>query len=161
MSRKERSRQKVMNFIDELDQGTASLTDEEFAMLKRMVEERRGRDAARVTVTPIDTTQPCSPRSRSLAKIAVGRQADSEIITPSTASNTVFLQPSRKPKDEKTSSEENKQFDPGGKGEEPPPWKAGVSVLFSFSRGNSGPGCPLLVSCAFLLVCLLCIVLIR
>ena len=54
-----------MYFIDELDQGTASLTDKEFAMLKRMIEERRGRNAAHATVAPIDTARPCSPRSRS------------------------------------------------------------------------------------------------
>ena len=33
-------------------------------MLKRIV-ERRGRDAAHVTVAPVDTAQTCSPRSRS------------------------------------------------------------------------------------------------
>ena len=65
MSGKDRSRQRIKSFIDKLDRGTASLTDEEFARLKRMVVERRGRDAAHVTVAPIDTAQPCSPRSRS------------------------------------------------------------------------------------------------
>ena len=64
MSGKEGSRQKVKNFFNELDRGTASFTDVEFVMLKRIV-ERRGRDAAHVTVAPIDTAQPCSPRSRS------------------------------------------------------------------------------------------------
>ena len=48
--------------------------------------------------------------------------------TPPAASNTIFLQASRKPK----ANEENKQFDPGGKGEEPPPWKASIPVVFSF-----------------------------
>ena len=65
MSGKERSSQRVMSFINELDQGAASLTDGEFAMLKRMIMERRGRDAAHVTVAPIDTAQPCSHRSSS------------------------------------------------------------------------------------------------
>ena len=65
MSGKERSRQRVMSFINELDQGSASLTDEEFAMLKHMIVERRGRNAAHVTVALIYTAQPCSPRSRS------------------------------------------------------------------------------------------------
>ena len=231
ISEKERSRQRVKSFFNELDRGTASFTDVEFAILKRIV-ERRGRDAARVTVAPIDTAQPCSTRSRSpetsfdarvymekndegkmdpgrdrlespsagtdfetpgqqcppnwekgqttvagclpvgvssnfwgntfpLAEIAVRRRADSEITTPPTASTTVPLQTSRKPKDKKTTNEENKQFDSSGKGEEPPPWKAGVPVFFSFSWGTSRPGCPLLVSRAFLLVCILCIVLIR
>ena len=64
MSGKERSRQRVRSFINELDRGTASFTDVEFAMLNRIV-ERRGHDAAHMTVAPIDTAQPCSPRSRS------------------------------------------------------------------------------------------------
>ena len=29
-----------------------------------------------------------------------------------------------------TSSEENKQFDPGGKGEKAPPWNAAVTLLY-------------------------------
>ena len=37
----------------------------------------------------------------------------------------------------KTSSEENKQFDPGGRGEQAPPWKAAVPVPF-FSWGEAG-----------------------
>ena len=41
ISGKERSRQRVMSFLNELEQGTASLTDEELAMLKRMTVERR------------------------------------------------------------------------------------------------------------------------
>ena len=65
MSGKEISRQRVKSLINELDQGTASLTDEEFAMLKRTIVERGGRNAAHVTVAPIDTARPCSPRSRS------------------------------------------------------------------------------------------------
>ena len=70
-----------------------------------------------------------------LAEVAVGTRADSEITTPSTASNTVFLQTSRKPKAKKTASEENKPFNPGGKGGEPSPWKAGVRVV-SYFLGN-------------------------
>ena len=187
MSGKETSRQRVKSFINELDQGTASLTDVEFAVLKRIV-KRRSRDAAHVTVAPVDTAQTCSPRSRSseisfdvrvcIERTDEGRMdpepgeieqssagtgfetpgqqcppnwetgrttaagclpvgvdsifggntfplaeigADSEIATPSTVSNTVFLQTSLKPKDKKTASGENKQFDPGGKGREPPP----------------------------------------
>ena len=37
----------------------------------------------------------------------------------------------------KTSSEENKQFDPGGRGEQAPPWKAAVPLPF-FSWGEAG-----------------------
>ena len=233
MSGKDRSSQRVMSFINELDQGTARLTDGEFAMLKCIIVERRGPDAPHVTVAPVDTAQPCSHRSRSsevsfdvcicmerndegrmeterdqleppsagtgfetpgqhclpnwetgrttaagclpvgmdsnfggntfsLEEIAVRMRVDSEITTPSTASSTVFLPPSCKPKDKTTASEENKQFDPGGKDEEPPsPWNAGVPVFFSFSGGGPRSGCSLLVFCAFLLVCLLCTVLVR
>ena len=66
MSGKYKSRQSDKSFINELEQGTFRLTDEEFTRLKRMIVERRGRDAAHVAVAPIDTAQPCSPRSRSL-----------------------------------------------------------------------------------------------
>ena len=63
MSGKERSRQKVKSFINELSRGTVSFTDEKFARLKRIV-ERRGRDTAHMTVASIDTAQYCNPRSR-------------------------------------------------------------------------------------------------
>ena len=53
-------RQKVSNLIDEIEQG--KMSDEEFAILKRLV-EKRSREAAQeqVTVTPVDTVQHCSP----------------------------------------------------------------------------------------------------
>ena len=51
-------RQKVSNLINAIEQGKVS--DEEFAILKRLV-EKRGREAAQVTVTPVDTVQYCSP----------------------------------------------------------------------------------------------------
>ena len=50
MSGKQRSRQRVNSFISELNQGTASITDEEFAMLKRMIVESRDRGTAHETV---------------------------------------------------------------------------------------------------------------
>ena len=61
MPGKDGLRQRLKSFINEIEQGTVSFTDEEFAMLKRIV-ERRGRDAAHVTVASIDTAQPYSPR---------------------------------------------------------------------------------------------------
>ena len=51
-------RQKVSNLINALGQGKVS--DEEFAVLKRLV-EKRGREATQVTVTPVATVQYCSP----------------------------------------------------------------------------------------------------
>ena len=51
-------RQKVSNLINALEQGKVS--DEEFAVLKRLV-EKRGHEATQVTVTPVATVQYCSP----------------------------------------------------------------------------------------------------
>ena len=70
---------------------------------------------------------------------------DGTATTPENSSNTIFLQASRKPEDKDKGSEENKQFDPGGKGEKPPPWNAAVMVLFSFLGGVWAMGGPLFV----------------
>ena len=51
-------KQKVSNPINAVEQGKVS--DEEFAVLKRIV-EKRGREATQVTVKPVDTEQYCSP----------------------------------------------------------------------------------------------------
>ena len=59
-------RQKVSNLINEIEQGKVS--DEEFAVLKRLV-EKRGREAAQVTVTPVDTIQHCSLCSVASARL--------------------------------------------------------------------------------------------
>ena len=64
MSEKERSKQRVESFLNELEQGPASLTDEEFARLERMIMERRGCAAAHVVVAPFGAAQPSNPRSR-------------------------------------------------------------------------------------------------
>ena len=52
--------QKVRNLISTIEQGKVS--DDEFAMLKRLV-EKRDRDAAHATVAPVETAQYRSPRS--------------------------------------------------------------------------------------------------
>ena len=65
MSGKERSKERVESFINELEQGPTTLTDEKFARLEGMIRERRGRAAAHVVVAQIDTAQPCNPRSSS------------------------------------------------------------------------------------------------
>ena len=39
----------------------------------------------------------------------------------------------------KISSEENKQFDPGGKGEQAPPWNAAVTLLYFFGESWDAP----------------------
>ena len=53
--------QSTVNSTDAIRQFTTNMTDEEFAILRRLV-EKRDRDAAQVTVTPVDTVQYCSPR---------------------------------------------------------------------------------------------------
>ena len=52
----------------------------------------------------------------------------------------------------KTISEENKQFDPGGKGEKAPPWNAAVTLL-SFSGKSWEAPCL----CFVFSVCALCV----
>ena len=51
-------RQKVSNLINEVEEGKVG--DEKFAKLKWLV-EKRGREAAQVTVTLVDTVQHCNP----------------------------------------------------------------------------------------------------
>ena len=68
-----------------------------------------------------------SPKER------VGTRAGTA-MTPANSSNTIFRKASRKPGG-KTPNEENKQFDPGGRGEKAPPWNAAVTLPF-FSGGE-------------------------
>ena len=46
--------------------------------------------------------------------------------------NITFLQQGYKPRDKEKGSKENKQFDPGGKGEKAPLWNAAVTLCFFF-----------------------------
>ena len=60
----------------------------------------------------------------------------------------------------KASSEENKQFDPGGKGEKAPPWNAAVTLLFFLGRAGrllACASCSLLVLRVFLSVLCVCL----
>ena len=59
MSGRARPWQKSRKFLDGLK---GDLPDEERAAIKRYV-ERRSREAAQVTVTPVSTAQYCIPRS--------------------------------------------------------------------------------------------------
>ena len=54
-------RQKVSKLINAIEQG--KLSDEEYATLKRLV-KKRDREAAQMTITPVDTVQHCSPISQ-------------------------------------------------------------------------------------------------
>ena len=49
-----------------------------------------------------------------------------------TFADIIFLQQGHKPKDKDKDSEENKQFDPGEKGEKAPLWNAAVTLCFFF-----------------------------
>ena len=90
-----------------------------------------------------------SPKGR------VGTQAGTA-MTPANSSNTsIFRKPSRKPGD-KTPNEENKQFDPGGRGEKDPPWNAAVTLPF-FSGGELGSSLLVFCLCFSLFVCTLCV----
>ena len=59
MPARDRPWQKTMEFVDGLN---GDLAEEEFAVTKRYV-ERRSREAAQMTVTPVSTAQHCIPRS--------------------------------------------------------------------------------------------------
>ena len=54
--------QGTVNSTDAIGQFKANMTDEEFAILKRLV-EKRSCEAAQVTVTPVSTVRHCIPRS--------------------------------------------------------------------------------------------------
>ena len=63
LSGKERSWQRIQNFLNELEGGAASLTDEGFTRFKRIM-KRRGRAAAHVLIAPSGTAQPSNSRPR-------------------------------------------------------------------------------------------------
>ena len=52
----------AVNSANVVDKFTATMTDEECAILKRLV-EKRSREAAQMTVPPVSTVQHCIPRS--------------------------------------------------------------------------------------------------
>ena len=54
--------QGTVNLTDATGQSTANMTGDEFAVLERLV-EKRDREAAQVTITPVSTAQHCIPRS--------------------------------------------------------------------------------------------------
>ena len=211
-------RQKVSNLSNAIEQGKVS--DEEFAILKRLV-EKRGREEAQVTVTPVDTLQHCSPcplnpemppdvcfelendegrmdpergeleppsagtdletpgqqcpqnegtweTGRTTADgfltAGVGSNQEGDISSPTTehvdtrdvrtTTNITFLQQGHKPRDEEKGSDENKQFDLGGKGEKAPLWNAAVNLSFVFCGEHRAMGGLLLVL-LFFFVCAL------
>ena len=69
-----------------------------------------------------------------------------------TTANIAFLQNGLKSKDEEKGSEENKQFDPGGKGEKASLWNAAIILSFFFWGERWAMGGSLLVFRVFLSV---------
>ena len=211
-------RQKVSRLINATEQG--KLGAEEYATLKRLLEQRV-RETAQVTaVTRDDTVQHCSPCSpnpdrpsgvcfnlennegkmgqeleklkspsastglntpgqqcppnegvweqrRTIANGFVTASVDSSQggRTPSPLErststrtfadifSTAAIQENRR---RKTPSQQNKQFDPGGRGEKAPPWNAAVTLPF-FSGGELGSSLLVFCLCFFLFVCTLCV----
>ena len=83
-------------------------------------------------------------------------QKSTRTATVSGISSTAATPPKRR---HKTSSEENKQFDPGGRGEQAPPWKAAVLYL-SFPGAKLGGFLSVCLGRSWeasFLVCLLCV----
>ena len=76
-----------------------------------------------------------------------------------TTANITFLQQGHKPKDKDKGSEENKQFDSGGKGEKAPLWNAAVTLSFFFWRERWAMGSSLLVLRVFCMCVSFCYVL--
>ena len=72
-----------------------------------------------------------------------------------TTANITFLQQGHKPKDKDKGSEEDRQFDPGGKGEKAPLWNAAATLSFIFWGKRWAMGGSLLVLRVFLSVCVL------
>ena len=223
--------QGTVNSADTIGQFTANMTDEEFAILKRLV-ETRCREAAQVTVTPVSKVQHSIPRSLnpeippdvcvSLESNEGKEDPERDELEPPSA-GTGFETPGQQchpiretgrttadgcltagvgsnmgkhtsPTTEragaragtkitttsadissptehvgmragtsstpakpwhKTTSKENKQFDPGRKGEKAPLWNAAVILSFFFLRGDLGHGRLVVFAlCPFVFVCL-------
>ena len=77
----------------------------------------------------LDRERGFKPRGKHFSSTA--ESVDTRVGNKSTRTTTdiTFLQQGHKPR-----SEENKQFDPGGKGEKAPPWNAAVTLLLYLGR---------------------------
>ena len=71
-----------------------------------------------------------------------------------TFADITFLQQGHKPKDKEKGSEENKQFDHGGKGEKAPLWNAAVTLCFFLWKTLDHTR---LVACASCFLSVLCV----
>ena len=68
----------------------------------------------------VDGSSDLGGNTFSLEDLVIGTQTDDQTLTSLVSSKKLFLQMSCKPEDNELANEENKQFDPGGKGGGPP-----------------------------------------
>ena len=93
-------------------------------------------ETERITADSILTAGVDSSKEGSSPMESVDSRASQESTTTTVAgTSSIAATPSKRRL--KTSSEENKQFDPGGRGEQAPPWKAAVPLPF-FSGSDAG-----------------------
>ena len=93
-------------------------------------------ETERITADSILTAGVDSSKEGSSPMESVDSRASQESTTTTVAgTSSIAATPSKHRL--KTSSEENKQFDPGGRGEQAPPWKAAVPLPF-FSGSDAG-----------------------
>ena len=125
------------------------------------MDPERGELKSPSAATGLETPrQECSPNERiwetgrttasGILTAGVGSCQGGNISSPKSTTimgDITFLQQGHKPR-----SEENKQFDPGGKGEKAPPWNAAV-ILLSFS-GKSWEAPCLFSVCSLSVLCL-------
>ena len=93
-------------------------------------------ETERITADSTLTAGVDSSKEGSSPMESVDSRASQESTTTTVAgTSSIAATPSKRRL--KTSSEENKQFDPGGRGEQAPPWKAAVPLPF-FSGSDAG-----------------------
>ena len=93
-------------------------------------------ETEQITADSILTAGVDSSKEGSSPMESVDTRASQESTTTTDAgTSSIAATPSKRRL--KTSSEENKQFDPGGRGEQAPPWKAAVPLPF-FSGSDAG-----------------------
>ena len=93
-------------------------------------------ETERITADSILTAGVDSSKEGSSPMESVDSRASQESTTTTVAgTSSIAATPSKRRL--KTSSEENKQFDPGGRGEQATPWKAAVPLPF-FSGSDAG-----------------------
>ena len=91
-------------------------------------------ETGRIIADGILTAGVDSSKGRNISSPMESTERATRMVTVADIPLTAATPPKRR---HKTSSEENKQFDPGGRGEQAPPWKAAVPLPF-FSWSDAG-----------------------